>query len=216
MARDGSIWSIVVGAGSGSRFGGAKQFISVAGRTVLDWSLTSAASVSDGIVVVLPAQSMDSAVAPIPGRTLTCVAGGATRSESVRNGLAAVPADATVIVVHDAARPLASVHLFARVVLAVRAGADAVIPVVGVTDTIRRVDGMPMDRSQLQAVQTPQAFSAEALRRAHADARDASDDATLVHDIGGSTVVVEGERWNIKITEPGDEIVAHALLEARP
>ena len=90
--------------------------------------------------------------------------GGDSRSESVRRGLAKVPHDAEIILVHDAARPVASPDLMARVVAAVGGGADAVVPVVGVIDTIRDLDGNTIDRAQLHAVQTPQGFSAAALR----------------------------------------------------
>src|SRR5438132_4449459 len=97
----GAVWSIVVAAGSGTRFGGPKQFASLLGRRVLDWSVAAAAAVSDGVVVVLPPDRLE------PG----AVAGGATRSASVRAGLAAVPTAADVIVVHDAARPVAGKDL---------------------------------------------------------------------------------------------------------
>jgi 2-C-methyl-D-erythritol 4-phosphate cytidylyltransferase len=136
------------------------------------------------------------------------VEGGATRSKSVRNGLAAVPDDADVIVVHDAARPAAGVALFRAVIDAVRAGADAAFPGVPVTDTIKRVDGdvvvETIDRAALVAVQTPQAFSAAALRAAHAGGGEATDDAALVEQAGGRVVVVPGHAANRKLTTPDD------------
>jgi 2-C-methyl-D-erythritol 4-phosphate cytidylyltransferase len=189
-------WAIVVAAGRGDRFGGPTQFEVIAGRRVLDWSIDAARAASDGVVVVVP-----------PGHD-GGVAGGATRSESVRNGLAAVPEDADVIVVHDAARPAAGAALFGAVIAAVRAGADAAIPGVPVTDTIKRVDGdvvvETLDRSALVAVQTPQAFRAAALRAAHAEGGDATDDAALVERAGGRVVVVPGDAANRKLTEPDD------------
>jgi 2-C-methyl-D-erythritol 4-phosphate cytidylyltransferase len=137
-----------------------------------------------------------------------CVVGGATRSDSVRAGLDAVPDDADVVVVHDAARPAARASMFEAVIAAVRAGADAAIPGVPVTDTIKRVDGQvvvdTLDRSTLVAVQTPQAFAAAALRAAHADAGDATDDAALVERRGGRVVVVPGDASNRKLTTPDD------------
>jgi 2-C-methyl-D-erythritol 4-phosphate cytidylyltransferase len=137
------------------------------------------------------------------------VAGGATRSESVRAGLAAVPAEATVVCVHDAARPFASAALYGRVVAAVSAGADAAVPALAVTDTIKIVDRDAVvvatpERASLRAVQTPQAFRADVLRRAHASGGEGTDDASLVEAIGGRVVVVDGETDNRKITHPDD------------
>lgn len=143
------------------------------------------------------------------------VAGGDTRSASVRAGLDLIPEDATVVLVHDAARPVASHSLFRSVVDAVVAGADVVVPTIAVVDTIRRRDGEPVDRDQLGAVQTPQGFAAGALRRAHLSGPEATDDASLVEALGGRLRIVQGERWNLKITEPDDLLVAAALLERR-
>ena len=133
----------------------------------------------------------------------------------MRAGLAAVPEAAEVIVVHDAARPLASEALFAAVVGAVRDGADAAVPGVPVTDTLRRRGGGLVDRDELVAVQTPQAFAADRLRAVHATEPEATDDASLVEAAGGRVVVVDGEPANRKITEPADLAVAAALLEER-
>lgn len=202
------VWSVVVAAGTGSRFGRAKQYEVLGDRRVLDWALDAARSVSEGVVLVV---SPESAGRREPGVD-AIVPGGSTRSESVRAGLAAVPGDARVVVVHDAARPLASVHLFEAVVNAVLDGADAVVPGVAPRDTIRRRSGSTIDRSDLVAVQTPQAFSAAALRAAHAGGGDATDDATLVEASGGRVVVVDGEPNNVKITHPDDLAVARALL----
>jgi len=146
--------------------------------------------------------------------TVDCtVAGGATRSASVRAGLAAVPLGASVVLVHDAARPVASSGLFARVVEAVRAGADAVVPAVSVVDALRSRAGRPVDRDQLVAVQTPQGFRADALRTAHVGSPEATDDAALVEAAGGRLVIVDGERTNLKITERTDLVLAAAILE---
>ena len=196
----GSVWAIVVAAGSGSRFGAAKQYQPLGGRRVLDWSLETARAAADGVVVVVPPGDV-----AIEGG----VAGGATRVESVRNGLAAVPAEATIVCVHDAARPLASPALFAAVVDAVAGGADGAVPAVAVTDTVKVVDSAgvvvdTLDRSTLVAVQTPQGFRADVLRRAHAGGLEATDDAALVERSGGRVVTVPGEPWNRKITSPDD------------
>jgi len=210
------VWTVLVAAGSGDRFGRPKQFQALRGRRVLDWALDAARAVSDGIVLVVPPESAGLAV---PGVD-TVVAGGATRSTSVRAGLAAVPAEVDVIVVHDAARPLATVGLFQRVIAAVRAGADAAIPGVTVTDTLKQVgaDGSveaTVDRTSLVAVQTPQAFAAAVLRRAHAPGGEASDDAALVEAVGGRVVAVDGDPDNLKITWPQDLTTARVVLEAR-
>lgn len=204
-------WVIVVAAGSGSRFGGAKQYAALAGRRVLDWSVDAARSVADGVVLVVPPEAATETEPAVD----VVVAGGATRSASVRAGLAVVPDDAEVVLVHDAARPLASHSVFRSVVDAVLAGADAVVPVVGVVDTVTDVHGVPVDRDGLRAVQTPQGFAARSLRAVHAGRPEATDDATLVVAGGGRLRQVHGERWNLKITERDDLVVAEAILEQR-
>jgi 2-C-methyl-D-erythritol 4-phosphate cytidylyltransferase len=203
------VWAIVVAAGSGSRFRGSKQYQPLGGRRVLDWSLDTARAAVDGVVAVVAEGRDDEPAAD------ATVVGGATRSASVRAGLAAVPDDATVVVVHDAARPLAGAGLFAAVVAAVDAGADGAVPAVPVTDTLRRVDGGAVDRDTLVAVQTPQAFAAAALRAAHAGGAEATDDAGLVEAAGGRVVIVRGDPHNLKITVSEDLVVAEALLRAR-
>lgn len=207
----GPVWAVVVAGGSGTRFGGAKQYVELVGRPVLDWSVASAATVADGVVVVVPADHLDRSV----GGADHVVAGGATRAASVRSGLAAVPDDAEVVVVHDAARPAATSSLFERVVGAVRSGADGVVPVVAVADSLRSLDGGVVDRSRVVAVQTPQAFRADRLRAAHAGEPDASDDATLVERAGGSIELVEGEMTNVKLTHPHDRVLLEHALHAR-
>jgi len=201
------VWSIVVAGGSGVRFGDRKQFLPLGAQRVVDWSLDAARAVSDGVVLVVPD---DAASAPEPGAHHV-VAGGATRSASVRAGLAAVPADADVIVVHDAARPVPVPEVWDRVLAAVAAGADAVVPGVPVTDTLRVVGGGTVDRGQFISVQTPQAFRAAALRAAHAEGADGTDDASLVEACGGRVVVVDGDPANIKITNRVDLALAELL-----
>jgi 2-C-methyl-D-erythritol 4-phosphate cytidylyltransferase len=218
----------VLAAGRGRRFGARpKQFELVGGERVLDRSLATARSVADHVVVVLgddDAALGDQLVEA--GEADASVAGGAERADSVRAGLALVADDAAVVVVHDAARPLASADLYRAVVAAVRAGADAAIPGLAVTDTVKRITGAgpergagiagvvveTLDRSELVAVQTPQAFRADVLRAAHDGAADATDDAALVEAAGGAVVVVPGEASNLKITGPQDLAVLEALL----
>jgi 2-C-methyl-D-erythritol 4-phosphate cytidylyltransferase len=210
-----SVWAIVVAAGSGSRFGGPKQYEALGTHRVLDYALADARAHADGLVlVVAPERAADAEPAAD-----AVVAGGATRSASVRAGLAAVPADAEVVLVHDAARPLAGAELFGVVLAAVREGADAAVPVVPVTDTIRTRPGggdpgRTLDRATLVAVQTPQGFRAEVLRAVHAGDPEGTDDASLVDDAGGRVVLVDGHAANRKITEALDLEIAAALLVA--
>jgi 2-C-methyl-D-erythritol 4-phosphate cytidylyltransferase len=206
-APNENVWTIVVAAGSGARFGGPKQFSMLGDRRVLDWSVETASSSSTGVVVVLPAADAEREGG---------VAGGETRSESVRCGLAAVPADATIICVHDAARPFASAHLYREVIMQVHAGAEGAIPALPVTDTIKQVNSQNIviatpDRSLLVAVQTPQAFRASVLRAAHASSPEGTDDATLVEAMGKHVVVVAGEAINRKLTAPEDLEWARAM-----
>jgi len=201
------IWTIVVAAGTGSRFGSPKQFSLINERRIVDWAVETARNSSDGVVVVLPAEH----AAKEGG-----VAGGATRSASVRNGLAAVPEDATIICVHDAARPFASQFLFDEVIDAVCAGADGAVPALPVVDTIKVIDEKrnvvsTPNRRELVAVQTPQAFRARALRIAHAKNPEGTDDATLLESHGFKVVVVDGDALNRKITTPDDLNWARAI-----
>jgi len=210
-----STWTVVVAAGSGTRFGGDKQLADLSGMAVLARAVVSAAAVSDGVVVVVSAERRTevSGVLSAVGGVEAIVDGGATRSASVRCGLAAVPDDAGVVLVHDGARPLATPGLFRRVADAVLAGADAVVPGVPVTDSLRTAGGGVVARDGVIAVQTPQGFNADSLRAAHAGGGEASDDATLVEASGGTVVVVEGEPANLKITRPADLDLARLELE---
>ncbi len=201
--------------GSGRRFGAPKQFLELAGRPVIAWSVDAARAVADGVVVVVPAEGGD----PVSERKLDAdrvVTGGSTRAGSVRAGLAAVPEDATIVVVHDAARPLATPALFEAVVSAVRDGAEGAVPVVPVGDTLKRVERGAVvgtvDRDGMVSVQTPQAFAADVLRRAHADGAEATDDAALLERIGATVRTVDGDSQNLKITHSADLDVSEALV----
>jgi 2-C-methyl-D-erythritol 4-phosphate cytidylyltransferase len=151
---------------------------------------------------------------------VTTVQGGAERSDSVRLGLAAVPQDVEVVLVHDAARPLVPADVVQRCIDAAAAGRSA-IAAIAVADTIQEVDDdgrivATPDRRRLRAAQTPQAFPAAVLREAHrraaAEGVAATDDAAIVARYGGTVVVVEGAPQNLKITTPTDVVVAEALL----
>jgi 2-C-methyl-D-erythritol 4-phosphate cytidylyltransferase len=204
-------WAIVVAAGGGTRFGAAKQFARLGGETVLDRSVTVARAACDGVVVVLAADAAWDAPASVE-RTV----GGETRSDSVRAGLARVPAGADIVVVHDAARPLASPGLYERVVRAVADGADGAVPALPLSDTVKRVDGghvvETVPREGLVGVQTPQAFRADVLRAVHRAGGVDTDDAALVEASGGTVVIVDGERYNLKLTVAEDLALAEALL----
>ena len=210
-----AVWGVVVAAGSGTRFGAPKQYETLAGTRMVDHALAAARASCDGVVLVVPAQDVSSAQ-QLGNPADIVVAGGSVRSESVRNGLAAVPDDADIVVVHDAARPLAPPALFGAVIAAVRDGADAAVPGLPVADTVKEVDGTrvvaTLDRRRLVLVQTPQAFRAGALRAAHEHGWDATDDAALVERNGGKVVVVPGSEAAAKVTTPEDlaRLGAHA------
>jgi 2-C-methyl-D-erythritol 4-phosphate cytidylyltransferase len=195
-----------------------KAFVTVGGRTMLERcvdGLLSSGAV-DEVVVVVGAEQLKKAAALL-GPTATLVPGGAERTDSVRAGLAAVNA-ADWILVHDAARPLTPPDMIARIVAELKGGRRAVIPAIAVADTIKSVNaagdvsGTP-DRAGLRAVQTPQGFAADLLRRAYAAAGDvATDDAALVEQMGESVHVVDGDRLAFKITTALDMTLAEAIL----
>jgi 2-C-methyl-D-erythritol 4-phosphate cytidylyltransferase len=211
--QEGSqVWTIVVAGGAGVRFGSRKQFVEIDGVSVLQRSVVGAAGVSEGVVIVVPDDAVDSHGVATPVNTqLVAVAGGSSRAESVRAGLAAVPDQCDIVLVHDAARPLATARLFSRIVDAIEAGAEAVVPGVEVSDSMRLRSGGAVDRDTLVAVQTPQGFRTAALRKAHQGGGEASDDATLVERTGGTVVVIDGELANRKITDPIDLAAAEAV-----
>jgi 2-C-methyl-D-erythritol 4-phosphate cytidylyltransferase len=216
------VWSIVVAGGTGRRFGQLKQFSRLGGRLVLEWAVEACRPYSAGVVLVLPAEAARPG-APAHGADIV-VAGGESRAASVGRGLAAVPADAEVVLVHDAARPLTTAAVFEAVLGALAEdGVDGAVPGVPVRDTIKQVDPTStitatLDRTTLVAVQTPQGFRAATLRLAHAagGTDGATDDAVLVEAAGGRVKVVPGDSGNLKITTPEDLAAAERLLAVRP
>jgi 2-C-methyl-D-erythritol 4-phosphate cytidylyltransferase len=210
------LWAIVVAGGSGSRFGAEvpKQYLHLEGQRIIDWSLNAMRGWCPGrVVLVVPSDRLND---PEP-RADIVVAGGATRAESVRNGLAAIPVDAQFVLVHDAARPLVDDTVVSELIEAVLRGADAAIPGLAVADTMKRVaNGFvveTLNRDELVAVQTPQAFSIASLRAAHATAEEATDDAALVERTGGRVAVVPGSEMMRKVTTNEDLLYLVLQLE---
>jgi 2-C-methyl-D-erythritol 4-phosphate cytidylyltransferase len=208
-----SVVGIVPAGGSGERLGAdrPKAFVVCAGRPLLEWSVDVLQAVCDRVVVAVPPGQEEQ-----PDR----VVGGESRSASVRNALAAAP-EATVAVVHDAARPLVTRELVERCLAALEPGVEGAIAAARMTDTVKEAgaDGRvlrTLDRSVLWAIQTPQVFRADALRRALA--RDemalaaATDDASLVEEMGGTVRVVEAPPENVKVTRETDLRMVEALL----
>lgn len=208
-----SVVGVVAAGGSGERLGadGPKAFVVCAGRPLIEWSLDVLRESCDRVVAAVPFGHADPP---------DFVQGGESRSASVRRALEAAP-EASVYVVHDAARPLLTRALVERCVAALEPGVDGAIAAVPMSDTVKEAgsDGRVLrtiDRSSLWAVQTPQVFRAhvlrEALDRDAAALAAATDDAALVEQAGGTVVVVEAPRENIKVTHAPDLRIAEALL----
>jgi 2-C-methyl-D-erythritol 4-phosphate cytidylyltransferase len=208
-----SVVGIVPAGGSGERLGAdrPKAFVVCAGRPLIEWSLDVLGSVCDRVVVAAPDGYDDGP---------EWVRGGESRSASVRNAVQTAP-EATTFVVHDAARPLVTRELVERCIDAIEPGIDGAIAAVPMTDTVKEVALdrrvlRTLDRSALWAVQTPQVFRADILRRAlerdAAALAAATDDAWLVDDVGGVITVVESFPENIKVTRESDLRIVEALL----
>ena len=208
------VWAVLVAAGRGERLGGdrPKAFARLGGLPLLAEPLRRLDDCEsiDGIVVVAPPGWEDQAILLAEeigaSKVSACVPGGETRSASVRAGLAEVPVDAAVILVHDAARPVLPPEIVPRLLEALREGFDGAVPAIPVTDTVKRAhEGVVLEtlpRSELVAVQTPQAFVASVLRAAAAG--EGSDCASLVEQAGGRIKVVAGDERLAKVTTPAD------------
>jgi 2-C-methyl-D-erythritol 4-phosphate cytidylyltransferase len=222
---------IIVAAGRGVRLGGLvpKQYRELGGVPMLLRALRPFASHPEvaHVVVVLPAAD---AVRPplflaeLTGGTLSVVAGGAERSDSVARGLSALPAECAVVLVHDAARPLVDRDIIDRVI-AVARGGEGAVPAIAIGDTVKEADGADqgvprvlrtVPRERLWMAQTPQGFPRALLETAHARARKdgvgATDDAALVERMGGTVVLVPGSRRNFKVTTDEDFLLAERIL----
>jgi len=224
-----SVWAVLAAAGRGERLEAErpKAFAQLRGRPLLAESLgrLEASGWIESIVVVAPPGWEEPVILLAEelgcGKVVASVAGGETRADSVRIGVGEVAADAAVIVVHDAARPLVSDELVERVVTPLSQGWDGAVPGLAVVDTVKRVgpDGAIVEtvpRGDLVVVQTPQAFVADVLRRALASetASAATDCASLVEAQGGRIQVVDGDPRLLKVTSPEDLALVEIWLAA--
>jgi 2-C-methyl-D-erythritol 4-phosphate cytidylyltransferase len=218
-------WAVVVAAGRGDRLGGdrPKAFAKLGGRVLLAESLERLESSDwvDAIVVVAPEGWEEPSILLAEelgaGKVSACVAGGATRADSVRAGVGEVPEEALVVLVHDAARPLLPEDVVERVLAPLGEGWDGAAPALLVADTLKRAgqNGTveeTVDREGLYAVQTPQAFLAPVLRQALAADGDARDCAGLVERAGGRVKLVEGDPRLLKVTTAADLAFVETLL----
>jgi 2-C-methyl-D-erythritol 4-phosphate cytidylyltransferase len=221
----GATWALIAAAGSGERLGidRPKAFAVLGGRPLLAESLErlDRCPFVDAIVVAAPPEWEEPAILLTEelaaSKVVACVTGGATRAASVKAAFAEVPEEALVVVVHDAARPMVGDDVVERVLVPLGRGFDGAVPGVPVRDTLKRVrDGAvveTVDRDDLFAAQTPQAFLATTLRRAFAgDVGSATDCASLVEAIGGRVALVEGDLRLVKVTTPADLALVESWL----
>lgn len=220
-----SVWAVLVAAGAGERLGDdrPKAFARLGGRPLLAESLSrlDACEWVDRIVVAAPPGWEEPAILVaeelVASKVVACVAGGATRAESVRVALAEVDETAVAVLVHDAARPLVTDEIVARVLAPLAEGFAGAVPCLALSDTVKRVDQgvivATLERRDLVVVQTPQAFDVEILRRAYSgDLTGATDCSTLVESIGGRVKSVAGDPRLLKVTTRADlDLVASWL-----
>ncbi len=220
------VWAVLVAAGRGERLGSdrPKAFANLNGRPLLAESLErlDASEWIEAIVVAAPEEWEEPTILLAEelgaGKVRSAVTGGATRQESVGRGLAEVPEEAAIVVVHDAARPLLPADVLERVVTGLGDGWDGAVPGLPLADTVKLADGdavaETVDRDGLYVAQTPQGFLADALRRAFAAGREATDCAGLVEASGGRVRMVEGDRRLLKVTTAADLDLVETLLRA--
>src|SRR5919106_1156551 len=204
------ISTVVLASGEGARYGTRKQFLTLAGTRLVDRAVATASSVADAVVLVLPA-GVHWGGAPVAA----VVSGGPTRADSVRSGLRALPSGTDLVVIHDAAHPLASRALFEAVIARVQAGAYAAVPVLPIVETLaRRGDDCLLDTTpagDAVLVQMPQAFRFHVLAEAYGRGMRARDEASLLVKSGTVVHVVPGDPGNIHITTAVDLEVASRL-----
>jgi 2-C-methyl-D-erythritol 4-phosphate cytidylyltransferase len=219
-----SIAVVLPAAGRGERMGAGvvKALRELAGEPLLLHAVRAVRAVPaiGPVVVLAPVGLVNDLAVLLAPYDVDVTAGGEQRQDSVRLGLAALPVEADLVLVHDAARALTPVSVFESVIAALRAGAEAVVPVLPVADTIKRVAGDrvlgTLERDDLRAVQTPQGFAREVLEQAHRlPGPPATDDAALVERLGRSVVTVAGSEHAFKVTRPFDLVVAEAVLARR-
>ena len=219
-----SVWAILAAAGSGERLGldRPKAFAPLNDRPLVAEPLErlDASEWVEGIVIAAPPEWEEPCILVAEevaaGKVAKAVTGGETRSESVRAALAEVPDDATVVLVHDAARPLITNEVIERVITALEPGWDGAVPTLSIADTVKRVEGEAiaetLDRTGLVTAQTPQAFDADVLRGAFSTLQQSTDCASLVESSGGRVRAVEGDPRLLKVTTAADlELVASWL-----
>ena len=212
--------AIIAGAGMGHRLGAQipKALIQIQGITLLERAFISLSKVVDEIIITAP-EGYEEQFKAIVGQSAEVITGGVLRSDSIRVALKALSPSVESVLIHDAARALASSALATRVLSDVQSGQSAVIPVLKVIDTIKEIDRdgfvrATPDRSSLVAAQTPQGFNRQVLERAHSASDDATDDAALVEAIGVKVKTIEGEASAFKITTKED--IGQALLLLSP
>ena len=212
--------AIIAGAGLGNRLGAnlPKALLQIDGITLIERAFTSLSSVVDEIVITAPT-GYETEFRKIVGESAKVITGGVLRSDSVRLALDSLSPSIEYVLVHDAARGLATPDVARRVLDTLKAGESAVIPVLPVVDTIKEIDAAGYvrttpDRSALRSIQTPQGFEVSVLRRAHEASEDATDDAALVEALGIKVKTIAGEARALKITNPSDVATAHSLLNS--
>ena len=209
---------IIAAGGSGERLGAKvpKALVQLAGKTLIEHAVANMAPVANQIIVAAPLGFEDQ-FQDLLGSEVTVISGGQSRTLSVKNALAHVGNENDYILVHDAARALATVNLAIRVIDSLRAGEKAVIPGLEMMDTIKRVDAdnyvtKTHPRSKLRAIQTPQGFARKVLIKAHSSSNDLTDDAGLVEERGVEVKVIPGEGRAMKITTMDDLAIAERIL----
>lgn len=214
----GQVAAIIAAAGSGVRFGAdtPKALIQLGNRTLIEHAVAAISPLVDQVIVTAPASHL-SHFQELLGSEITIVVGGQTRSESVRAGLSAISIDCNYVLIHDAARALASTDLASRVLSALNNGEVAVIPGLAQVDTTKSVDATGYvtatpNRSELRKIQTPQGFDFSTLKKAHAANGESTDDAALVELAGYKVLVINGEERAFKITTPADLATAYNFL----
>ncbi len=224
------VWVIILAGGSGTRFGKQKQFEEIAEIPIYIWAFKTAQEITtENIILVAPKEAIGEIVPNERTRqkllkkgvmSEQMVEGGNTRSASVRAGIEKLKEmganDTDIVLVHDAARPLATKEIYLDVIQEIRDGADAATPAIPITDTINTTDGEIVDRKKLLALQTPQGFRFDILKEIHENGEEATDDISLCLKHNKKVSYTTGDVKNLKITEPIDLKIAKFLLTQKP